>query len=189
MQTMKLFLLGILHCLLIVATLPITTIAQQDQAVAAGSGSKTYTNPLPVEFGDPYVLYDGDGKYFMYGTGGGAKEGFAAYSSSDLINWKFEGQVFTGNTEKSWSIGAFWAPEVYKMNNKYYMFYSAQWRDNPTKELENFRIGVAVSEKPTGPFMDISDKPIFDPGYPIIDANVFTDDDGTHYLYYSRCCY
>jgi beta-xylosidase len=33
------------------------------------------------------------------------------------------------------------------------------------------------------------DIPIFDPGYPIIDANVFFDTDGKAYLYYSRACY
>lgn len=69
------------------------------------------------------------------------------------------------------------------------MFYSAQWKVNPTNEQENFRIGAAVADKPTGPFVNISDKPVFDPGYPIIDADVFFDTDGKAYLYYSRCCY
>jgi beta-xylosidase len=69
------------------------------------------------------------------------------------------------------------------------MFYSAQWRNNPQKELENFRISVAVSDKPTGPFTDIQNSPIFDPGYPIIDAEVLFDSDGRVYLFYSRCCY
>ena len=59
----------------------------------------TYSNPIDVEFGDPYILDNGDGTYYMYGTGGGAKDGFATYSSTDLINWKFEGQVYTGNTD------------------------------------------------------------------------------------------
>jgi beta-xylosidase len=149
----------------------------------------TFKNPLPVQIGDPYVLHDTGSRYYMYGTGGGARDGFPAYSSDDLVTWKHEGQVFKGNTADSWSIHSFWAPEVYKVNGKYYMFYSAQWRDNPTKELENFRIGVAVSEKPTGPFRDVQNKPLFDPGYPIIDANVFFNDDGKVYLYYSRCCY
>lgn len=147
-------------------------------------------NPLNVAFGDPYILHDDDTeRYYMYGTGGGAKEGFAAYSSRDLVDWKFEGQVYRGNTDSTWGIGAFWAPEVYKRDGKFYMFYSAQWRDNPGNELENFKIGVAVSDKPTGPFTDMSDRPLFDPGYPIIDANVYFADDGKAYLYYSRCCY
>jgi hypothetical protein len=69
------------------------------------------------------------------------------------------------------------------------LFYSAQWKENPANEVENFRIGVAVADKPTGPFVDMTDKPIFDPGYPIIDANVFFDTDGRSYLYYSRAAY
>ena len=154
----------------------------------------TYTNPLPVEFGDPFVLKVISGKYYMYGTGGSADKGFAAYSSSDLVNWKDEGQVYFHHNPNGWSDpsasweGAYWAPEVYELNGKYYMFYSAQWKENPTKEVENFRIGVAVSDQPTGPFIDIQNRPIFDPGYPIIDANVLFDN-GKAYLYYSRCCY
>lgn len=147
-----------------------------------------YSNPLNIEFGDPYVLKASDGMYYMYGTGG-AKDGFRTCSSPDLINWKEEGQVYRGNTDSSWALSHFWAPEVYEINNKFYMFFSAQWKINPTNELENFRIGVAVSDKPTGPFIEISDGPIFDPGYPIIDANLLIDKDGRIYMYYSRCCY
>ncbi|MGV3587444.1 MAG: glycoside hydrolase family 43 protein [Adhaeribacter sp.] len=157
---------------------------------SAGVKVSVYKNPLAVSLGDPYVLYDAPSKlYYMYGTGGGAKDGFATYSSPDLVNWKNEGQVYFGNKPDTWGIHSFWAPEVYRVKNKYYMFYSAQWRDNPTKELENFRIGVAVADKPTGPFRDMGNKPIFDPGYPIIDANVYFDKNGKTYLYYSRCCY
>lgn len=150
---------------------------------------QTYSNPLSVEFGDPFILNDGNGTYYMYGTGGGAEDGFATYSSNDMVNWEFEGQVYTGNDKDSWSISAFWAPEVYKFSGKYYMFFSAQWKDNPNNELENFKIGVAVADKPTGPFKDLKNEPLFDPGYPIIDANVFQDEDGEFYLYYSRVCY
>lgn len=153
-------------------------------------------NPLPVAFGDPYILYDNvGGRYYMYGTGGGAKNGFAAYSSTDLVHWKSEGQVYYADNPNGWSDstaawgGAYWAPEVYAYNGRYYMFYSAQWKENPNNELENFRIGVAVADKPTGPFIDLYNRPLFDPGYPIIDANVYVDDDGRIYLFYSRCCY
>lgn len=150
---------------------------------------KTYSNPIDVQFGDPYILDDGNGIYYMYGTGGGAVDGFSAYSSTDLVNWKPEGQVYTGNTEDSWTEKWFWAPEVYKRNGKYYIFFSAQWKENPTNEEENFMIGVAVAEKPTGPFTELHDRPIFNPGYPIIDANVLFDKNGKTYLYYSRACY
>lgn len=153
----------------------------------------SYSNPLNVQFGDPYVLHT-NGLYYMYGTGGGAKEGFAAYSSKDLVNWKPEGQVYFADNKNGWSDTtspwgrALWAPEVYEVAGKYYMFYSAQWKENPAKEVENFRIGVAVADKPTGPFVDLTNRPVFDPGYPVIDANVFFDGNKA-YLYYSRVAY
>lgn len=158
------------------------------QPAAGVSAKAAYSNPLDVSFGDPYVLRT-NGKYYMYGTGGGAVNGFAACVSDDMANWKKIGQVYRARADSSWGIGAFWAPEVYEVKNKYYMFFSAQWRHNPAKELENFKIGVAVSDKPEGPFVDLYNKPVFDPGYPVIDANVFFDSDGKAYLYYSRCCY
>lgn len=167
-------------------------LAQPTKSVS--STKPTFTNPLNVQFGDPYVLYTG-GTYYMYGTGAGADKGFATYSSKDLVNWTAEGQVYFHDNKNGWSDpkaawdGAYWAPEVYEVKGKFYLFYSAQWKINPTAEVENFRIGVAVADKPTGPFIDLTDKPIFDPGYPIIDANVFVDNNGKCYLFYSRCCY
>lgn len=164
------------------------------QPVAATSATRaTYQNPLPIRFGDPYVLFT-NGMYYLYGTGG-ADKGFAAYSSKDLVNWKPEGQVYFHNNSNGWSDpatawdGAYWAPEVYERGGKFYLFYSAQWKHNPKKEMENFRIGVAVAEKPVGPFIDLFNRPVFDPGYPILDANVFFDTDGKAYLYYSRAAY
>lgn len=160
---------------------------------AQTSRPATFQNPLPVEFGDPYVLQVKGGKYYMYGTGG-AKNGFAAYSSADLVNWKNEGQVYYASNKNGWSDstaawnGAYWAPEVYAHKGKFYMFYSAQWGKNPGNEVENFRIGVAVADRPTGPFIDLRNTPVFDPGYPVIDANLLFDN-GRIYLYYSRCCY
>lgn len=146
-----------------------------------------YSNPLPVAFGDPFILLASDGKYYMYGTGG-VEKGFGAYSSNNLVDWHFEGEVYSGNQPNSWTVKNYWAPEVYEIDGHYYMFFSADWSENPANELENFRIGVAVAEQPTGPFIEISDKPLFDPGYPIIDANILQHD-GKTYLYYSRCCY
>lgn len=69
---------------------------------AAEEPELTYSNPLSVQFGDPYVLLASDGRYYMYGTGAGAVDGFCAYSSDDLIHWKSEGQVYRGNTPDSW---------------------------------------------------------------------------------------
>lgn len=59
-------------------------------------------NPMNVQFGDPYILRTTGGRYYMYGTGNGAENGFVAYSSADLKNWKREGQVYYGNNKNGW---------------------------------------------------------------------------------------
>lgn len=144
-------------------------------------------NPLSVKLGDPYILKASDGLYYMVGTGG-VTDGFKMYSSTNLTEWKDEGRIYQGNLDDSWGIANFWAPELYEIDGKFYLLFSADWRVNPTNELENFRIGVAVAEKPTGPYFDLHNRPIFDPGYPVIDGNLFFENEKV-YLYYSRCCY
>lgn len=145
------------------------------------------TNPLPIAFGDPFLLHSSDGKYYMYGTS--LEDGFEAYISENLVDWKKIGQVYKGGGEDQWNVNCFWAPEVYEHNGKYYLFYSANSRNNPTNEEENFMIGVAESDSPAGPFRDINNRPLFESEYPVIDANVLFAKDGKNYLYFSRCCY
>ena len=144
-------------------------------------------NPIPVKFGDPFVLAASDGKYYMYGTS--LADGFEAYVSDDMSVWEPLGKVYQGGGESQWNVDCFWAPEVYERDGKYYMFYSSNAKDNPGNDGENFKIGVAVSDSPAGPFSDLYDRPVFNPPYPVIDANVLFEDDGRCYLYFSRCCY
>lgn len=141
---------------------------------------------LPFKVADPYILRASDGRYYLYCTREDG-QGFPVRSSADLIHWQEHGDALTSRTAR-WGAGCFWAPECYEIGGRYYLFYSADWKENPTGALENFRIGVATADSPAGPFADMSDRPIFDPGYPIIDANVYQED-GRFYLYYSRCCY
>jgi GH43 family beta-xylosidase len=153
----------------------------QEAPTVTLSSPPTYTNPLGIAIGDPDVLHI-PGQYYIYGTGG------ATFTSTNLVNWSALPNTAPSTPDAWWS-NSFWAPEVYADDGKYYMFYSAQWKDNPTNELENYRIGVAVANNPAGPFINVQNRPIFDPGYPIIDADVLFDTDGRIYLYYSRCCY
>ena len=150
--------------------------------------TSSVTNPIPLKFGDPFLLHASDGRYYMYGTSLG--DGFEAFVSDDLIDWDSCGQVYKGGAPDQWNLDCFWAPEVYERGGRYYLFYSSNYRKNPTHEGENFKIGVAVSDSPAGPFKDLYDRPVFNPPYPIIDANVYFDDKTDKcYLYFSRCCY
>ena len=163
-------------------------------ASGADSAQLTYRNPQG-NAADPSILrkptgevVEYDGKYWLYYTSeSGNVRGFEARSTRDFASWQDEGLVF--DAKGTWARDAFWAPEGYEIDGKYYLFFSAQNAPYPWTQAEKFNIGVAVADSPRGPFKLLKDEPIFDPGWPIIDANLFIDDDGTPYLTFSRCCY
>jgi len=74
-----------------------------------------------------------------------------------------------------WSGRQLWAPDVAYKNGKYYLYF-------PLKDKTDiFRIGVAVSDKPEGPFVPESN-PI--KGSHSIDPAVLEDTDGKFYIYF-----
>jgi beta-xylosidase len=151
----------------------------------------SYNNPVNISgIGDPFVLKPEnpgfEGRYYLYATS--SPIGFKVWSSDDLVHWNEKGLCYDGR-KSMWAKDCFWAPECVEYRNRYYLFFSANWNHNPDDEVETFRIGAAVADSPFGPFVDLADEPLFDPGFPVIDANVFVDDDGAKYITYSRCCY
>jgi len=74
-----------------------------------------------------------------------------------------------------------WAPDCIERNGKYYFYFPTSPNDT-TAYGRGFRVGVAVGDKPTGPFIP-QVEPIKDVRG--IDPNVFIDKDGQAYLYWS----
>jgi hypothetical protein len=100
-------------------------------------------------------------------------------STADLVNWKDHGSIF-GVTNFAWASHWAWAPDCVKANGKYYLFLP----------VDRTKIGVAVGDKPEGPFKDAIGKPLIDnatlpdAGPEPIDPAVLQDDDGQTYLYF-----
>ena len=153
--------------------------------VHADTLSTTYTNPVgtsegPIRMGDPFAIKHRD-RYYLYATAGGA--GFNCWTSLNLVHWMLLGPS-RKKDENSWGGRNFWAPEVFTYRGKFYMVYSSYKRDAP-RPGDYYRICLAVSDKPEGPFVDLY-TPWCDTGEPCIDGHVFVDDNGTPYLYFAR---
>ena len=165
------------------------------------SAVDTFTNPV-ANGADPFVFKDTDGTYYMYLTSGGAY-GYRVYSSTNLVEWESQGyclrrdDVYTdpeinklnSETGATSAIYNFWAPEVYKEGDTYYMIYTAQEH-----------LGIATSDSPLGPFKNDADSYLIpytitgrnSEGTAIstqkcIDGHFYKDDDGTLYLYIVSC--
>jgi hypothetical protein len=109
----------------------------------------------------------------------------SCYSSKDLMNWKFRGDVL--KLPEVDSAGPGWVlerPKVYynTMTKKYVMYFHLDG-PGPNEMRGKYkiaRVGVAVSNSATGPFSFVkSFRPL---GYESRDIGQFIDDDGSAYI-------
>ncbi len=108
---------------------------------------------------------------------------FNAFSSPNLVHWKKHEHILDTASVK-WAKRALWAPAIVEKNKKYYLFFSANDIQNNN---EYGGIGIAVADKPEGPFKDYLGKPLiaaFHNGAQPIDQFVFHDKDGQYYIIY-----
>ncbi len=120
-----------------------------------------------IEGADPHILLDSDGTYYMYSTGWSnqIESTVPAYKSTNLKNWESIGSViskkpyvYTGNASDSETqyLYNFWSPDVYKMNDKYYLFATGPVANEyPTEYVDsqiNISVYVSESDSPEGPF-------------------------------------
>jgi GH43 family beta-xylosidase len=163
----------------------------------------TWTNPIYFQgdqrgddVHDPEILNDG-GVYYMVATLSpfanytdrdqnkadyGSAPGIALYASRDLKVWKFENWLYKSSDipETAPYKHQFWAPELHKINGRYYIIFGASnWIDakyNVDGKMGYYQF-VGVSDKVTGPYTHTT--ALKGPG---VDTTLFQDDDGKTYV-------
>lgn len=156
-----------------------------------------WKNPVyPYYFADPFV-FKHQGRYYAVGTGpisespAAGEQDFTTYQvdgkemaiplliSDDLVHWKLHGgALLVPGCAKG---AVFWAPEVAYASGRFWLYYSFA-----TQGL-NHELHVAVSDTPTGPYLDVGPLLHASDDCPFaIDAHAFQDADGQWYLFYAR---
>ena len=104
---------------------------------------------------------------------------YHVFSSENLVDWTDHGMILSQEKvpwvdSESYSR---WAPDCVYKDGKYYFYFPAS-----PKGKKGFNVGVAIADKPYGPF-----KPLPEPikGVGGIDPCVLLDTDGQAYLYWS----
>ena len=132
-------------------------------------------------YGDPAVLKTDDG-YVLIATSNDAPDAFPMLRSDDLDDWRLEGFAFPDGQNPGWTlagpkVGDFWAPEIARVGDEYWLTYTARNRDH------SLSIGLARSSSATGPWSDLG-QPLLTGG--TIDAHLFVAPDGTPTLFWKE---
>lgn len=144
-KKIKKVLIMLLFC---VASVFTKALAQHPTAFTSFKPGKDWLadDGLPIDCHGGNIIYvDSLKTFFWYGERYRDPRGAACYSSKDLYNWKNEGVVL-----QKGDIQVFERPKVIydKINKRYVMWFHYDGKSYSIAEL-----GVAVSDKPTGPFV------------------------------------
>lgn len=142
-------------------------------------------DPSARVFGDRVYVYPSHDILATEGrgrVGWFCMEDYHVFSSANLTDWTDHGVIVQQNKvpwvkPDSYSM---WAPDCIYRNGKYYFYFPTTPKDS--SYARGFTIGVAMADKPEGPFVPQPTPILKVRG---IDPNVFIDKDGQAYLYWS----
>ncbi len=195
--------------LLVITFLLLASDAAQAN-IAQAKAPAVYQNPLTLQTADgkrvescadPSIIRGstpGDKAWYLYCTTDPLRGDVTGnlifhlipmYKSTDLVNWTYQGDVFSARPSWVSADAGLWAPDIEFFNGKYYLYFTAS---NTSLPGEGSAIGVATSNSPTGPWVD-SGMPAVEPHAPpsdptarrwVFDPAIVQDDAGQRYIYY-----
>jgi beta-xylosidase len=195
-----------------VLNLSIALILAVSAITAVGQETSHWSNPILFEGSgngrgqnevrDPCIVREGDSYYLVYTVwpfanredkrmnlpDNGSSPGIKMFSSKDLKTWKFECWLVKSSElpENCPYKHRFWAPEIHKINGKFYLIFTADnWLKNEYNPAGKWGTAgwafVGVADKVTGPYEHITW--IEGAG---CDTSLFGDDDGRVYAVIPR---
>jgi len=178
------FLLSTLTSMAQIRTSDTAFVVQSFTATGNPIINHAYTaDAAALVVGDSVYLYTGhdeapakENRYVMHE--------WLCFSTADMVHWKAHPSPLNVRAF-SWAKGDAWASQVMEKNGKYYWFVAVEHAT-----IKGKAIGVAVSDKPTGPFVDALGKALVTNdmttetkiSWDDIDPTVFTDKDGSTYI-------
>lgn len=148
-------------------------------------------DPAPMIYKDTVFLYTGHDTAAI-GVRAYKMPDWHVFSSTDMVNWQDRGACLS-TKDFSWASGDACAAQCIYRNGKFYDYVSIMHkRDSNSKG--GIAIGVAVADKPTGPFKDAIGKALVTNemttdkthSWDDLDPTVFIDDDGQAWLFWGN---
>ena len=148
-------------------------------------------DPAPLVVNDTLFLYTGHDTASIDATNYKMPDWYV-FSTTDMVNWTNHGACLSPN-DFTWATGDAYAAQCVCHNGKFYWYVSTFHQKDENSE-GGAAIGVAVSDRPTGPFKDAIGKALIvnqmtidmKHGWDDIDPTVFIDDNGRAYLFWGN---
>jgi beta-xylosidase len=179
---------------LLVACLNVACNEIKSQKLPDDKGVFKYMNPISKGIDtkglrDCQVFRDGN-YWYMTGTSyphwgrqetnGQLNKGVVLYKSKDLINWEYVNYVVKAGDKSKWYHLRFWAPEIQKIQGKYYALFNC---NNEQLGYPGQNPGYAVADQVEGPYKIVTEnKPLCQGN----DLTFFEDKDGKVWAFWNR---
>lgn len=136
-------------------------------------------DPAPYVHNDTVYLFvdhdENDAQYFKM-------KDWQLYTTTDMVNWTYRGTpISTATFDWAFQGDKAWASQAIERDGKWYWYICCMDKSNGMDA-----VGVAVADKPEGPYKDAIGKPLVPGGWGYIDPSVFIDDDGQAYLFWGN---
>ena len=131
--------------------------------------------------GDPAATVIGDTVYLICGHDTATDEAYkmpewVLYTSKNMTDWEYKGVVMSA-TDVTWRSDntSAWASQMVGYNGKYYLYFCTWDKTSSGKQS----IGVAVADKPEGPYRDALGKPLVSGTFTAPESSSWNDIDPT----------
>lgn len=160
-----------------------------------------YLNALAIDIKDinvrdPYIYVNTDDHmYYLYRSKspawdvGAERGGVQVFKSKDLKTWSEPKQVLE-IPEDNWATGTIWAPEMHKINDKYYMFATVNDTITWKKKIKGHNdfcmrgTQIFVADNPEGPFLAYPERlPATPIGQMCLDGTYYKEGDHNYMIY------
>lgn len=122
---------------------------------------------LDINIRDPFIVVEDD-TYYMFGTSMNENH-FLCYESKNLENF-YKVHYAYRKEDSFWADSDYWAPEVHKYQDKYYLFASFKSKDRARGTQ------VFFSNKITGPYRPLTEYPYTPPNWECLDGTLYVED-------------
>ncbi len=154
-----------------------------------------YRNPnTQLPFRDTHIVPH-DSVFYAIGTSppywGGPNAGIKLYRSPDLKNWEYVNLLIDAAAldEDVWYKDRFWAPELHRINNRFFLTFNCQNSGGGNYASENMKhfhaCGLAIADNIEGPYRVVThERPLT--SFPSNDMTLFKDDDGRIFCFFNN---